>query len=114
MLYIDFDGNLVNTDDSELVNLWGYLAEVRLYKGENPLKTNRGIDYTGVLNGETFLKDTVEDCTKRYTNKFKSVSIGDVSQKGEIVSVAVSVTRFDNEVTEFNVGVNTGNGKSAN
>lgn len=104
MIYINENGQLFHTDETELINVYGYLAEIRLYKGENPLKINRGVDYKGVLNGEVFLKDSVENCTKNYTTKFKNVELGDVTQVGEIVSMPVKVTRFDNETMELNIG----------
>lgn len=112
MWYIDMKGNVFNTEDADKINLWGFLSELRLYKGENPLYTMRGVDYIGVLNGEVFLKDTVENCSKRYTNAFKNISLGEVTQKKEIVSMAIKVTQFSGETNEMTVGVGTNGNNS--
>lgn len=105
MYYLNDDGDIFNTDNNLEIALYGYLSEIKLYKYENPYQYTSGVDYVAILAGEAFLKDGIEAVTKKYTNKFKNITIGNVEQTGEIVKLNINVIQKNNETKNFSVGV---------
>lgn len=105
MWYINQKDQLVKTNNAELIQLESLFQELLLWKGENPMDINMGVDYMGVFNNRVFLKSSVEDVCAKYANSFKGIEVGDIeySENGEVASLPVSVTLFDDSVIRRNL-----------
>ncbi len=78
LIYVDENGKLVTTTDPQIIAEQLVMQELGLWCGENPMAVNRGVDYMGVLEGNVFLKQSVEMLCDRYKDKFESIVVGDV------------------------------------
>lgn len=101
MIYINSDGKLFSSDNTQVTNAWGFISEIRLYQGENPMNTTAGVDYVGVLDNRVMLRATVEDCCQRWQSKFKGIELGDVTQNGEKVQLPIRALRYDGETVDI-------------
>lgn len=103
--YIKQDGTPAKTTEPELIQVERLFQELLLWKGENPMNINLGIDYMGVFENRVFLKSSVEDVCNKYANYFNGISVGDpvYSSNGELMSLDVSVTLLDESVIRRNL-----------
>lgn len=109
MIYINSDGKLFSSTDNQVTSTWGFISEVRLYQGENPMNTTAGVDYVGVLENRTMLRHTVEECCLRWQNKFKGIELGEVTQDGEKVQLAIKAVRYDGQIVDVLAVANVSN-----
>lgn len=97
MWFMKDDGTFSRTNDPERVQLEAMFQELRLWKGENPMKANLGIDYFGVFENRVFLKSSVESITTKYAESFKSIEVSEpTTLNNEVLSVEIKVTMHDN------------------
>lgn len=100
MIYLDKnDGKIKRTEDKNEILAQALLAELALFKGENPMNTEAGIDYLGVFNNEKFLKIEAEELIDRYSNKFDTIELGEIEYDSDKVFASLSMT-FKNGETD--------------
>lgn len=109
MIYPDTYGNLQTTDDEKTAIVNELVEELKLFKGENPLDIDAGLDYFAILNGEKFLQIEVEDVLEKHRPNFKSIDAGDVtlSEDGEQIIMPLLITFKDNEIVETNLVIDS-------
>lgn len=97
MWYLKSDGEFTKTTEPELIQLEALFQELQLWKGENPMNAELGIDYIGVFENRVFLKNSISEICEKYVDSFKAIEVGDLnySNDGEIVNVPISVTMHD-------------------
>lgn len=97
MWYLNSEGKFVSTTDAELIQIENLFQELLLWKGENPMNANLGIDYMGVFENRVFLKSSVEDICAKYAENFFNIEVGELlySDNGEILSLTITITLID-------------------
>lgn len=100
MIYLDKnDGKIKCTEDKNEILAQAMLAELALFKGENPMNTNAGIDYVGVFNNEKFLKIEAEELIDSYVSEFDTIELGEIEYDDDRVTARISMT-FKNGETD--------------
>lgn len=97
MWYLNSEGKFVSTTDAESIQIESLFQELLLWKGENPMNANLGIDYMGVFENRVFLKSSVEDICAKYAENFSNIEVGELlySDNGEILSLTITITLLD-------------------
>ena len=97
MWYLKQDGvTFAKTTEPELVQLEAMFQELQLWKGENPMNADLGIDYFGVFENRVFLKNSISQICEKYANSFKSIEVGDLQYlDNESISVPIEVKLHD-------------------
>lgn len=72
------------------------LQNILLWKGENPLNYDDGIDYLAVFRNEAFLQNQVENVIDNHRENFKEIEISNIEYKNDIVSIDIIFTMLDN------------------
>lgn len=89
MYYLSENLKWIETDSADLIAIHNCLQELQLWKGENPLKAELGIDYWAVFESRVFLEQEVVRVLERHEQNFSSISIVDCSQTPEIAEVVL-------------------------
>lgn len=106
MLIINKDEELVDTQDPQLAALEACYQELKLWKGENLLDIESGVDYEGVFNQTLFLKTELERVCEKHAKNFKSISVGDPTMgTDEIVHVEINFHLLDDSAASRNLKV---------
>lgn len=86
-----------STEDLQKIASENLFQELRLWRGENPLDIERGVDYWGVLNFTTFLKVSVESVCERHIKNFAAIEVGEpvYGEGGETIYLDILVTQKD-------------------
>lgn len=98
MLYLDKYNEVQFTKDPNEVLLFSLLQELKLFKGENPLNQEAGIDYLKVFNFQAFLQMEAMEVLNRYADKFDTLELGEVSQNEDIIEIPLYVRFKDGTV----------------
>lgn len=98
MLYVDTNNEIRYTTNENEVLLFSLLQELKLFKGENPIRANNGIDYIAVFNYQAFLKMEAQTVCNRYLDSFASLEVGDVTQEGEKYLIALNIEFKDGTI----------------
>lgn len=108
MLAVENDGSVKVVTSSNEATILEFLQELRLWKGENPLDIEAGIDYQAVLNREAFLKVEVDRVVQKYQLNFKDIVVGDVIENSidETIELPITIYLFDNST--FNHSISLG------
>ena len=96
MIYLTKDGKLQKCDNLTLQYIHSLLQELRLFKYENPLNSNAGVDYFSVFNGFLFLQLAVREVTNKYTSYFKEIQVGEPELVNDIIKLKINIITFDN------------------
>lgn len=100
MIYLDKNnGKIKYTEDKNEILAQALLAELALFKGENPMNSTAGIDYLGVFNNEKFLKIEAEELIDKYANEFDTVELGEIEYDNDRVKATISMA-FKNGETD--------------
>lgn len=93
MWYLSSNNEFKWTTDPELVTLESMFQELQLWKGENPMNYEAGIDYMGVFENRVFLKSSIESIISKYTNSFESIEVGDLetNANSEITAAPIKI-----------------------
>lgn len=105
MWYINQAGELTSTTNAEMIQVESLFQELLLWKGENPMKANLGIDYMGVFENRVFLKSSVEDICQKYQDAFKNIEVDEptYTDNGEIASLNITITLLDDSTIRRNL-----------
>lgn len=97
MWYLKNDGTFAKTTDPELIQVESLFQELQLWKGENPMNAELGIDYIGVFENRVFLKNSISDICEKYADSFKDIVVGDISYENndEVAFVPITITMQD-------------------
>lgn len=93
MYYYDYDEEKFKKCPSELLNLHCFLQEVRLWKAENPMKSELGVDYFGVFEHRKFIESELNKVIMKYSRFFTSLRIDSIetSEDGSKLNIALYV-----------------------
>ena len=106
MLIINKDEELVNTEDAQLKALEACYQELKLWKGENLLDIESGVDYAAVFEQTIFLKPELERVCDKHAKNFRSIEIGEPEMSNdEIVRVKITFNLLDNTTQSRNLAV---------
>lgn len=110
MIFVDKNGNLKSSSNEKEDALEACFQELLLWKGENPLDINSGVDYQGVFSGTLFLKTELERVCSYHKENFESIEVGDprMDQEG-IVQVTIYFVLFSKERVTRELILNIGN-----
>lgn len=113
MLYVDVDGNLAITTDEKEKLLGDLVEELRLFKGENPTDTEKGLDYFAIFNGEKFLQVEMEEVLERHRPNFQSIEAGDIEMDdvNETIKVPITIIYKDGEQLDTSLMINLNAGQ---
>lgn len=75
------------------------LQELALWKKENPMNIEDGVDYKGIRNRQVFFKQEVLNVVNNYTDTFDSIEVSDAypSENGEGVSIDIQFIKGLNQ-----------------
>lgn len=100
MIYLDKnDGKVKSTDDGNEILAQAMLAELALFKGENPMNVEAGIDYKGVFNNEKFLQIEAEEMITKYSTKFDSIELGEIEYDDDRVKATIVMSFKNGEIS---------------
>lgn len=100
MLYVDKYNEIKNTEHPNEILLFSLLQELKLFKEENPVNTNAGIDYVKVFNYQAFLRVEAQNVIDKYLDKFESLELGDVTQNDESFEIPLNVVFKDGTILD--------------
>lgn len=94
------DNNLAEADSQKMIYLHNLLSELALFKGENPMDVEAGIDYFGVFEGSAFLRIEIQNVFDRHAENFNSLECGEITLNADLDTYSVPITAVfkDNEV----------------
>lgn len=92
----------IATDEKNRI-LGDLAQELKLFKGENPIDTEKGIDYLAVFQGTKFIQVEVEEVLDRHRPNFKSLEIGEITYDDEIMNIPINVVFKDDEAYTTNI-----------
>lgn len=90
MIYLENDTLKITEDKNEELKQ-AFVAELKLFKGENPLNTSAGIDYLAVFNNEAFLSVEAEQLADKYSQKFDSITFGEFEIDEDKINSSISM-----------------------
>ena len=99
------DGSFAKTTDSELIKLESLFQELNLWKGENPMNAELGIDYFGIFENRTSLKTSVQSVLDKYSDSFKNIEMGELNIGTEVATLLITVTLHDDSTIRRNLSV---------
>lgn len=99
------DDEIINSNDPNKLVVQEFLQELRLWKGENPLDVEAGIDYTAVLNREAFLKVEVDRVVQKHILNFKDIVVGEIVEHKdtETIELPIDVYLLDGSVESHSI-----------
>lgn len=107
MIYQNTNGQLINTQDPKEINLQSFLQELQLFKGENPININAGMDFLGIFNYEKFFITEWTELSRKYSDKFKSLDLISTEIKDDKLIANILITHLDdsavNETLEMSL-----------
>lgn len=103
MLIISEQGELISSEDANQIAINRFLQELRLWKGENPMDIEAGIDYQAVLNKEAFLSVEINKVVNKYIQYFKDIIVGDIEDSGETIKLPITLWLLDNSTYEHTI-----------
>lgn len=111
MIFVDKDGFLKSATDEKEIALESCFQELLLWKGENPLDIDSGVDYQGVFSGTLFLKTELERVCSYHKENFESIEVGDPEMDSDgVVRVTIRFVFFTKESVSRDLTLNTGGG----
>lgn len=98
---------LVFTDNDKDMYLNALIEELKLFKTENPLDVERGIDYIGIFEGRVFMQVEVENVLERHRDNFMELTAGDIEIDDDREKLIMPLTAIflDGEVVETKIEV---------
>lgn len=100
-----YDGNFIYTENESDIAYYELIAELKLFLLENPMNTEAGVDYKGVLNGEKFLKTELNRVCEKHADNFSSFEIGEPTQNGENIECLITLTLLSGETKTINITI---------
>lgn len=93
MWYMNNEGGFSWSVDPEVVTYNAMLQEIQLWKGENPIDINAGVDYKNIFDGKVFAKTELDSVIEKYSSSFTKLELGDAitSEDGQTVSFDLTV-----------------------
>lgn len=88
------------TNDYNVIYVHACMQELLLWKRENLILYDRGVDYFAVFDGAAWLKDQVQNVTDKYSKYFAAITLGDPEEDGEYISMKIQFTLTDGSVVE--------------
>lgn len=77
---------------------FGLLQELKLFKQENPLDIEAGIDYIAIFNGTAFLQVEFNKIINKHKQNFASLELGSVVKQGDYYSIGISAVMKDGTI----------------
>ena len=106
IVYLE-NGEFKITHNPQKIALESCMQELLLWLGENPMSSENGIDYFGVMDGFVYLKASVEEITERYTDSFVSILVKDpiYNEQAETLSIGIDFTLNDYSIINKEVSI---------
>lgn len=92
----------IATDEKNRI-LADLAQELKLFKGENPIDTDKGIDYLAIFQGTKFIQVEVEELLDRHRPNFKTLEIGEITYDDEVMNIPLNVTFKDDDFYTTNI-----------
>lgn len=104
MIVFDKENNSQIVYDEKNRILGDLVQELKLFKGENPIDTDAGVDYFAILQGTKFVQVEINDVLEKHAQNFKSLEIGDISMdENEVLIIPLQITFKDDEYYETSI-----------
>lgn len=90
---------LVILKDAKYFGLHRCIEELLLWKGENPMDIEAGVDYYSVFNKQKFLKNELTFVLDKYSGEFQSTQVESINydSENETIKAAIIFTLAQNE-----------------
>lgn len=105
MWYLKQDGTFAKTTSAELMQLESLFQELNLWKGENPMNAELGIDYFGIFENRVSLKNSVQNICNKYSDSFKNIDIGELNVGTEVATLPITLTLQDDSTIRRNLNI---------
>lgn len=105
MLYVDKYNTIRKTENENEILLFSLLQELKLFKEENPVNIDAGIDYIKVFNYQAFLRIEAQQVIDKYVDKFESITLGDVTQRDETFEIPLNVVFKDGTILDETIRI---------
>lgn len=101
MIYLDSSNNLQITNDPQSIVIESCFQELKLWKFENQLDIERGVDYKAVFEQSAYLRTEVENVCARHAHNFKNIEVLDPTMgEDEIVHIRIIFELLNNQIVE--------------
>ncbi len=106
IVYLE-NGDFKITYNPQKIALESCMQELLLWAGENPMSSESGIDYFGVMDGFVYLKASVEEITEKYTDSFINILVKDpiYDERNETLSIGIDFTLSDFSIINKEVSI---------
>ena len=98
---------LVNLQSNKYEGLHRCLEELQLWKGENPMDAEAGVDYFSVFNKQKFLQNELTTVLNKYSGEFEATSIEtiDYDEYTETIKASIIFTLPQNESVRITLDI---------
>lgn len=83
MLYYDDIEKTFKKSPQYLIDLHCFIQEMKLWKSENPMRQELGVDYFALFNKQAYVETELDKVIDRYKSKFNSLQLKEVSVDNE-------------------------------
>lgn len=110
MIVFDKQNNSQVVYDEKNRILGDLVQELKLFKGENPIDTDAGVDYLAIMQGTKFVHVEINEVLEKHVQNFKSIEIGEMSiDENEVLTIPLQITFKDDEYYETSIIVDKNN-----
>lgn len=101
MIYLDNNNELHATNNPQFIVVESCFQELKLWKFENQLDIERGVDYQAVFEQSVYLRTEVENVCARHAHNFKEIEVLDPTMgEDEIVHIRIVFVLLNDQVVE--------------
>lgn len=101
MIYLDNNNELHITNNPQSIVVESCFQELKLWKFENQLDIERGVDYQAVFEQSVYLRTEVENVCARHAHNFKEIEVLDPTMgEDEIVHIRIVFVLLNDQVVE--------------
>lgn len=106
MLHYDYNEKVFKKTQRNLVDLYAFIQEVKLWKNENPMNYEMGVDYFSIFNRTAYAETEISKIVDKYINKFESLELREVKVDKELNVLNIIIfVRIREELIELVIGV---------
>ena len=94
--------------DINLKPLYDCIQELQLWKGENPMDVEAGVDYFSIFNNRTFIELELRRVIDKHKIAYSHYEILNINFKDEILTANIIFYVDDVRVFNFELNINKG------
>ena len=92
-------------DTPELRDLYTCIQELQLWKGEDPMDVDAGVDYFAIFNNQKFIELEVQRVLDHHKNAYTSYNIEKIAYQDNVLKIDIIFNISADKAFRFNLHV---------